>query len=154
MSDIRKHPAATGLWVYFRRRRKRSTAVGTVPCSHFILGRTATAFFCKFATWHRYEISALSLDDLQVSDNECLINCDGAKRAQPIIYVRNKLDSNLGDYHLNIPYRKSNDAKQSTSLGPEQETIPHATQPSHTMSRPSSYVNSVERKFHRGTSIL
>jgi len=99
MSDIRKHPAATGLRVCFRRRRKRRAAVGTVPCSHFILGRTATAFFCEFATWHRNEISALSLDDLQVSDNECLINRDGAKRAQSVVYVRNKLDSNLCDYH-------------------------------------------------------
>lgn len=100
MSDIRKHPAATGQWVCFRRRRKRRAAVGTVPCSYFILGRTATAFFREFATWHRNEISPLSLDDLQVSDNECLINRDGAKCAQSIIYVRNKLDSNLCDYHL------------------------------------------------------
>lgn len=129
MSDIRKHPAATGLRVCFRRRWKRRAAMGTVPCSHFILSRTTTAFFCEFATWHRNKISALPLDDLQISDNECLINRDGAKRAQSIIYVRHEFDSNLCDYHLKIPYRKSNFAKQSTSLGPEQETIPRATQP-------------------------
>jgi len=79
VGNVREHPTSSPRMIGLRSGRQGSAAVGTVPCSHFVLRRTSTALLCQFAAGHGDKMSALPLNNLQVPHDKRCVQRNGAK---------------------------------------------------------------------------
>jgi hypothetical protein len=64
-----------------------------------ILAPAAGAMERQFAAWHRHKRSIGTFDNFQISDDETIIKCDGAKCPQSVVRIFHQLNANLGDLH-------------------------------------------------------
>jgi hypothetical protein len=71
----------------------------TVASFHVILGGAPDAFLHQFSTGHGHKMSALPLNDLQVSNHKLTVESDRTERSQTIVDIGNQFDSNFGNLH-------------------------------------------------------
>ncbi len=87
MSNVCKHPRpAAGM---FGRRSDRllRSAMGTVPSLDIIFRGTAITLFHQLPAGHCNKVTSLTLDNLQVSNNELAVERYGTKRSQTVIHI-------------------------------------------------------------------
>jgi len=76
VSDISKHSRLAAIRPHMPGFRKAGAAIAAESSSDLVLAGTANALFHQFSTGHRNEVTALTLDNLQVTYDELTIERD------------------------------------------------------------------------------
>ena len=73
--------------------------MGTISSFYIVLGGATHTLFHEFPAGHGNKVATLSLNDLEITNDELPIKRDRTECTQPVIKVRDQFDANFGNLH-------------------------------------------------------